>query len=155
MSHMKIRGLSAIHVLGILVVGSIVALLMFGETDSQKRERLGGAVQTETKSEDKLITGTSYVELSGKHKKELVVFFGRASGNPVSVTDVDKVPATEGIHKLVSAGLNLNRFLCAQITDIRPLKVPGAYEVTCIANRGGSAKKAYLVDALKGIASEM
>lgn len=98
---------------------------------------------------------TSAAELSEKQKKELVVFFGHASGNAVAVSDVDKVPPKDGIHKLVSAGLNLNRHLCAQITDIRPLKIASTYEVTCIAYRGGSAQKTYLVDALKGVASEM
>jgi len=39
MTRQKSKGLSAIHVLGILVFGGIAALLIFGETDSQKRAK--------------------------------------------------------------------------------------------------------------------
>lgn len=94
-------------------------------------------------------------DLNVEQRTELTVFGLRAMGMNAGIRDVKAVPTNSEVEKLVSAGINLNRHLCAQITDIRPLKVRGAYEVTCIAYRGGSAKKAYLLESLKGIASEL
>jgi hypothetical protein len=58
------------------------------------------------------------------------------------------------IEHMVATGINKNGHLCARIVDIRPLKIKSAYEVSCIAYRGGSAKKSYVLEALKGIAFE-
>jgi hypothetical protein len=93
-------------------------------------------------------------ELSAQHRKELSVFGMRAMGLKVGVGDVKNVPSRSEIEQVVAVGLNANGYLCAQIVDIRPLKVQGAYEVTCIAYRGGSAKKSYVLEALKGVAFE-
>lgn len=93
--------------------------------------------------------------LSAENKKELTVFGLRSLGMHSVVGDVKKILSRTEIEKLVSTGINLNGFLCAKITDISALKVRSAYEVTCIANRGGSSKKTYLLESLKGIASEM
>jgi hypothetical protein len=78
----------------------------------------------------------------------------RAMGMKVGVSDIKKVLSRPEIEQMVQTGLNLNGFLCAQVTDIRPLKISGTYEVTCVAFRGGSAKKSYVVEALKGVAFE-
>ena len=93
--------------------------------------------------------------LSVENKKELTVFGLRSLGMQSGIGDVKKVLSKAEIEELVSTGINLNGFLCAKITDISALKVKGAYEVTCVANRGGTAKKTYLLESLKGIASEM
>lgn len=95
---------------------------------------------------------TSAADLSTVQKKELTVFGMKAMGLNFGVGDVKNVLSTSKIEKIVSTGLNLNSHLCAQITDIRPLKVKSTYEVTCIAYRDGSAKKSYIVDALQGVA---
>lgn len=94
-------------------------------------------------------------ELSTQQKKELTVFGMKATGLNVGIVDVKKVLSTSEIEQIVAAGLNSNGLLCAQITDIRPLKVKSAYEVTCIAYRGGTATKTYIVDALNGTASDL
>lgn len=89
------------------------------------------------------------------NKKELTVFGLRTMGMKSGTGDIKKVLSKSEIEELVATGINLNGFLCAKITDISALKVKSTYEVTCIANRGGTAKKTYLLDSLKGIASEM
>lgn len=49
--------------------------------------------------------------------------------------------------------LNLNGLLCAEVIDIKPLKVKqDVYEVTCIEYRGGSGTKTYLMNTTKGTA---
>ncbi|MBA2492278.1 MAG: hypothetical protein H0V34_11465 [Gammaproteobacteria bacterium] len=93
--------------------------------------------------------------LTTQHKKELTVFGLRSMGMNAGLGDVKKVLSEAEVKELVSTGINLNGHLCAEISDIRPLEVAGAYEVSCIAYRGGSAEKAYLLEALEGIASEM
>ena len=85
---------------------------------------------------------TSYAaDLSIQNKKELSVFGMRAMGMKVDVSDIKKLLSRSEIDQVVQAGLNMNGYLCAQITDIRPLKIAGTYEISCIAYRGGSAKK--------------
>lgn len=93
--------------------------------------------------------------LTTQHKKDLTVFGLRSMGMNAGLGDVKKVLSEAEVKELVLAGINLNGHLCAEILDIRPLEIAGAYEVSCIAYRGGSAKKAYLLEALEGIASEM
>lgn len=93
-------------------------------------------------------------DLSTQNKKELSVFGMRAMGMQVGVSDIKNVLSRPEINQMVQAGLNMNGHLCAQITDIRPLKISGTYEVTCVAYRGGSAKKSYVLEALKGVAFE-
>lgn len=92
--------------------------------------------------------------LGEKHQKELAVFMMRAMGTNLGVDDIKNQVSPEELETMVSTGLNLNGHLCANITDIRPLKLAGAYEVTCVAYRGGSSQKTYIVDALNGTASE-
>lgn len=63
------RGFSVIHALGLLVFGGIVALLIFGETDSQKRERLNPVATRSLSNGDKFITGPALA--SGKRTSSL------------------------------------------------------------------------------------
>ena len=71
----------------------------------------------------------------------------------VSTTD-DKTssepsPSLEDLNELTATILNVNGLLCADVTDIHPLKVrENVYEVTCIQYRGGSGKKTYIMDIL-------
>lgn len=55
---------------------------------------------------------------------------------------------------LTATILNLNGLLCAEVTDIRPLEIKNLFEVTCIAYRGGSATKTYIMNAAEGTAWE-
>lgn len=91
-------------------------------------------------------------ELSDYQKKELMLFGMKAMGLNVGISDVKKVLTMPEIEQMIAAGINLNGLLCAKITEIRPLKVQGAYEVTCIAYRGGTATKTYVIDSTKGTA---
>ncbi|MDD2725325.1 MAG: hypothetical protein PHH59_15065 [Methylovulum sp.] len=93
-------------------------------------------------------------DLSAQQGKELTVFFGRAMGAQVEVSDIKDVPDQAGIKEMVKGGLNLNSLLCAEIVRILPLELLGKYEVTCVAYGGGSAQKIYIVDALNGRAFE-
>lgn len=101
-----------------------------------------------------LISATSlYAEtLSNDQKKELTLFGMKAMGLNVGMAQVKKVVSTAEVHELVATGLNLNGHLCAELVDVRPLKVRSTYEATCVAYRGGTAKKQYVIDALKGVA---
>jgi hypothetical protein len=76
----------------------------------------------------------------------------KAMGFNVGMDKVKNVLSTPEVHEMVATGLNLNGHLCAELVEIRPLKVQSTYEATCIAYRGGTAKKQYVIDALKGVA---
>ncbi|WP_148255309.1 hypothetical protein [Aidingimonas lacisalsi] len=93
-------------------------------------------------------------DLTALQSKELTVFAGKSMGSDAEVSDIKKVMPRKDINELVATGININGFLCASVTDIRAMKVKSVYEVTCIAYRNGTAKKTYMVDALKGIAFE-
>lgn len=94
----------------------------------------------------------SAADLTTEQKKELTVFGMKAMGMNVGIGDVKNVLSASEIEEMVATGLNMNGHLCAQISDIRPLKIKSTYEVTCVAYRGGSAEKNFIVDALKGVA---
>jgi hypothetical protein len=94
----------------------------------------------------------SAADLTAEQKKELTLFAMKAMGFNVGISDIKNVLTMPEIEKVVATGLNANGHLCAQITAILPLKKKSVYEATCIAYRGGSAKKSYIVDALKGVA---
>lgn len=66
--------------------------------------------------------------------------------------DADK---KESLKELTALMINLNGHPCATVTDISPMRIKDTYEVTCIANRGGKAKKTYIFNAVKGTASEL
>jgi hypothetical protein len=91
-------------------------------------------------------------QLTTEQKKELMLFGMKAMGLNVGVEDIKNVPNNAGVEKVVATGINLNGHLCASLKSIRPLEVESAYEVTCVAYRGGSARKDYVVDALEGTA---
>ncbi len=90
--------------------------------------------------------------LSNTEKKELTLFGMKAMGLNVGIESIKKVLSIPEVNKMVATGLNLNGHLCAELVAVRPLKVKSTYEATCIAYRGGSSKKAYIIDALKGVA---
>lgn len=73
----------------------------------------------------------------------------KAMGLNVGLGQVKKVLSTSEVNKMVATGLNLNGHLCAELISILPLKVKSTYEVACIAYRGGSSKKSYIIDSLK------
>ncbi len=60
----------------------------------------------------------------------------------------------EDLKQTVALILNLNGHLCAKVIDISPLKIKNQYEVICVANRGGSATKNYILNAADGTAFE-
>ncbi len=97
----------------------------------------------------------SVAKLTEAQRKELATFGMRAMGLKVSPRDIEKTPNGAETSELIATGLNLNGHLCAKVASVAPLKVKGGYEVVCIANRGGSARKSYVVDALEGRATEL
>jgi len=100
-----------------------------------------------------VLTSSVYAaSLSDIQKKELTLFGMKAMGMNVSISFVKKVLSTPEVNEMVSTGLVMNGHLCAEVVSIHPLKVKSTYEATCVAYRGGSAKKSYIIDALKGIA---
>lgn len=54
--------------------------------------------------------------------------------------------------KVLAASMaNMNGHLCAEVVEIRPLKVrPEIHEIVCIEYRGGTGRKMYLLDTKKG-----
>ena len=94
-------------------------------------------------------------DLSSQQRRELTVFgIKGAFGLNIGPSSVKKVLSGAKLEKMVAAGLNGNGLLCAKITEVRALKLKSKYEVTCIAYRGGTGKKVYIVDALRGVAFE-
>lgn len=93
--------------------------------------------------------------LSTAQRLELAIFGMKAMGLPVSPKDVSKVPTSKETIDMVATGINLNGHLCAAVVSLVPLKVRGGWEVTCIANRGGSAKKSYTIDTGSGKADAL
>jgi hypothetical protein len=89
-------------------------------------------------------------KLSNAQRVELAVFGMKAMGLKVSPKDVGKVPNSKETVEMVATGINLGGNLCATVTSILPLRTKGHYEVTCIANRGGEARKSYTVDSNTG-----
>lgn len=102
------------------------------------------------------ISSASFAEtsLSDYQKKELIVFGMQAMGIDKGIPDVKKVLSTSEVYEIVATGINLNGFLCAELLDIRPLKMQSKYEASCIAYRGGSSRKTYIINSLEGVAFE-
>lgn len=92
--------------------------------------------------------------LSSKHKKELTIFSFYALGVRPNINQL-KILSMPEIKEMVATGINMNGLLCAQITSISPLRVDGAYEVTCIAYSGGQGRKTYIINSKNGEASEL
>jgi len=63
----------------------------------------------------------------------------------VAMTDAE-------IKEVAATILNLNGHLCAQVVEIRPLRIQDQYEVTCIQYRGGSGRVRYILNARAGTA---
>ncbi len=98
---------------------------------------------------------TSRAQLSFKQEKELMVF-GMRAGLRINVTtkDVKNRVSPAELNQMIALGLNGNDLLCANVVGVHALRMNGKYEVECIAYRGGSGTKTYVVDALNGIAFE-
>ena len=60
--------------------------------------------------------------------------------------------AKDALLEQVATIINFNGFLCAEVTDVRPLASANTYEVTCVEYRGGSGTVRYILNALKGVA---
>lgn len=90
--------------------------------------------------------------LTDIQKKELTLFGMKAMGMNVDIANIKKVLSVDEVNEMVATGLNFNGHLCAKLTAIKPLRVKSTYEATCIAYEGGSSKKHYIIDALKGVA---
>lgn len=101
-----------------------------------------------------LSINASAYELSTVQTKELTAFSGRAMGIQVTAADIKNAPSRKDLEELIATGINLNKLLCAKVTEIHPLKVKGTYEVSCVAYRNGSAKKSYVLDTNRGTAFE-
>jgi hypothetical protein len=91
-------------------------------------------------------------KLNESQRKELTLFSMKAMGLNVEIKDVKKVLSPIEVNELVATGINLNDHLCAEVIEVRPLKMKSRYEAKCIAYRGGTATKHYIIDALKGVA---
>jgi hypothetical protein len=65
------------------------------------------------------------------------------SGTRTSSSDAREAAATF---------INLNGFLCAEVTSVRALQLKDTYEITCIEYRGGSSKKTYIINTTDGTA---
>ena len=60
--------------------------------------------------------------------------------------------AKDALLEQVATFINLNGFLCAEVTGVRPLSSTDTYEVTCVEYRGGSGKVRYILNARSGVA---
>ena len=63
-------------------------------------------------------------------------------------------PTQSDSNEQVATILNLNGLLCARVVEMRLLPLGKMYEVTCIAYRGGSATKSYVLNMEDGSAFE-
>lgn len=126
-------------------------IIWLGEPTSDERKLLKGITDPFLYLPISLASGS---DISVQQSKELAVFFGRAMGKQVEISDIKDVPDQTGIKEMVKGGLNLNSLLCAEIVRILPLELSGKYEVTCVAYGGGNAQKTYIVDSLSGRAFE-
>ena len=102
--------------------------------------------------------GLSYASespsLTEGQRSELMVFGIKAMGLNVGLADIKNIPSNAEVAEVVETGLNLNHHLCAALVSIRPLELEHTYEAVCIAYRGGSAQKYYVIRALDGTAFE-
>lgn len=101
------------------------------------------------------VTAQSLDQLTLQQEKELTVFGIKGGLNmDASVDDIKNRLAKADLEEMIATGINGNGFLCATVLEVRPLTLESKYEVTCIAYRGGSGRKTYIIDALNGIAFE-
>jgi hypothetical protein len=83
----------------------------------------------------------------------LIVFIMTLVLLPISVRAED-AGKKEALKEMVALMLNSKGYLCATVTEIRPLQIKNQYEVTCIAYRNGNAAKTYIFNAYNGTAFE-
>lgn len=128
------------------------------ELYKRKVEFYSGKIQEDKQkkrdAEAKQISATSLRAgvLTDDQKKELMIFGMKAMGINVGMDQIKKVLSAREVYEMVAGGLNLNGHLCAELVDVRSLKAQSTYEATCVAYRGGTAEKQYIIDALKGVA---
>jgi hypothetical protein len=97
----------------------------------------------------------SVSSLTKDQQRELNVFGIRAGlGLHIGPNDIKNVQTGRDLEQMIALGLNGSGHLCANVVHVSALKMAGKYEVTCVAYRGGSGQKTYIVDALKGLAYE-
>ena len=105
-----------------------------------------------------VVFGLSYASeppsLTEDQRRELMLFGMKAMGLNVGLGDIENTPSNTEIAEVIETGLNLNGHLCAALVSIRPLELEHTYEAVCVAYRGGSAQKSYVIRALEGIAFE-
>lgn len=92
--------------------------------------------------------------LTEDQRRELTLFGIKAMGLNAGLGDIKDTPSNTEIVELIEVGLNLNGHLCAGLVSVRPLELDHTYEAVCVAYRGGSARKSYVIRALEGIAFE-
>lgn len=92
--------------------------------------------------------------LTEDQRRELTLFGIKAMGVNAGPGDVKSTLSDAELAEVISAGLNLNGHLCAALVTIRPLELEHVYEAVCVAYRGGTAEKSYVIRALEGIAFE-
>jgi hypothetical protein len=94
-------------------------------------------------------------KLTTAQRTELAVFGLRSLGmaNATAAT-VKNVPTGPEVAQMVSAAINLQRYLCADVTDISPLAKEGRYEVSCTKYRGGKAPVHYVIDTRTNMVAE-
>ena len=94
-------------------------------------------------------------QLNNKNTDQNTIKNDTPTTQNTSTTD-DKTsaePSLEDLNELTATILNVNGLLCAEVTDIHPLKVrDDVYEVTCTQYRGGNSKKTYIMDVASGTA---
>ncbi|MER9473537.1 hypothetical protein [Mesorhizobium sp. M0520] len=56
------------------------------------------------------------------------------------------------LKSVMAAVINSSGYLCAEVTDIRPLRMNKQFEVTCIEYRGGSGTVRYIFNGEDGSA---
>lgn len=114
-------GLSAVHVLGLLVGAVVLYLLLFAKMDDGT---------------------TGWGSMTGTNPAPEQATTAIPASGGIQSPQAKEMAATM---------LNLNKLLCASVVEIRPLAMnPDVHEVTCIEYRGGSAKKVYHLDSKTG-----
>ena len=88
-------------------------------------------------------------------EKQLTAFGIRATlGMAARPQDIKQRLSRSELAEMIATGLNSNGLLCAKLVRVQALARDGYYETSCIAYRGGSAKKQYVIETAAGIAFE-
>jgi hypothetical protein len=63
-----------------------------------------------------------------------------------------RAQTSQSLESMLATMLNLNGFLCANVTDYRPLAATDQIEVTCVEYRGGTGRVRYILNRNTGVA---